>query len=117
MRLSRHAPRRYNSYALGAEQLGLSEADVLRRVPYRQNRAVLFTSSLFHATDTVEFKPGFETCRINFTLLFGFMDAVRCPARGVDGTDDDAGDDDDSDEPKRVPIGANGNQGRPIKSL
>ena len=50
----------------------------MRRVPYRQNRAVLFSSGLFHATDTVDFRPGFETCRINYTLLFGYMDAVRC---------------------------------------
>ena len=70
----------YNNYELGASQLGLDSSSVLRRVPYRQNRAVLFISSLFHATDTVDFKPGFETCRINYTLLFGFMDAVRCPA-------------------------------------
>ena len=68
----------YNSYEIGEAELGLSTSDVLQRVGYRQNRAVLFSSSLYHATDTVEFHPGFENCRINYTLLFGFMEAVRC---------------------------------------
>lgn len=40
-------------------------------VPYRQNRIVLFNSDLFHATDTIEFKPGYENRRINVTMLFG----------------------------------------------
>lgn len=54
----------YNNYALGAQDLGLDASRVLRKVAYRQNRAVLFTSALFHATDTVDFKPGFENCRM-----------------------------------------------------
>ncbi len=40
-------------------------------VPYRQNRAVLFNSDLFHSTDTFHFKEGYENRRINITLLFG----------------------------------------------
>ena len=40
-------------------------------VPYRANRAVVFDSDLFHETDTVHFKPGYENRRINITLLFG----------------------------------------------
>jgi hypothetical protein len=40
-------------------------------VPYRRNRAVLFTSTLFHNTDTVQFKPGYKNRRINVTFLFG----------------------------------------------
>ena len=75
----------YNNYATGTSEIGLDESQVKMRVPYRQNRAVLFTSTLFHATDTVEFKPGFETCRINYTLLFGFMEAARCPRAGPGG--------------------------------
>ncbi len=42
-----------------------------RRVPYRCNRAVLFNSSLFHETDALHFKPGFENRRVNITYLFG----------------------------------------------
>jgi Flp pilus assembly protein TadD len=40
-------------------------------VPYRANRAVVFDSDLFHETDTIRFKPGYENRRINITLLFG----------------------------------------------
>lgn len=41
------------------------------RVPYRQNRAVLFDSDLFHRTDTIRFRDGYEDRRINVTMLFG----------------------------------------------
>ena len=40
-------------------------------VPYNGNRIVLFNSSLFHETDTIEFKQGYENRRINVTMLFG----------------------------------------------
>jgi Flp pilus assembly protein TadD len=39
--------------------------------PYRQNRAVLFRSRLFHHTDRPEFAPGYENHRTNLTLLYG----------------------------------------------
>ena len=40
-------------------------------VPYRENRAVLFESRLFHRSDATEFETGYENHRINLTLLFG----------------------------------------------
>ena len=40
-------------------------------IPYRANRAVIFDSDLFHETDLIRFKPGYENRRINITLLFG----------------------------------------------
>ena len=40
-------------------------------IPYRQNRAVIFNSDLFHATAPLNFKPGYENRRINVTMLFG----------------------------------------------
>ena len=40
-------------------------------VPYAENRVVLFNSDLFHETDSLEFKPGYENRRINITMLFG----------------------------------------------
>jgi tetratricopeptide (TPR) repeat protein len=40
-------------------------------VPYRENRAVLFESRLFHRSDAPEFTTGYENHRINLTLLFG----------------------------------------------
>jgi Flp pilus assembly protein TadD len=39
--------------------------------PYRQNRAVLFRSRLFHYSDRPKFAPGYENHRINLTLLYG----------------------------------------------
>ena len=40
-------------------------------VPYRENRAVLFDSALFHESGAVDFKPGYRNHRINMTMLFG----------------------------------------------
>jgi Flp pilus assembly protein TadD len=40
-------------------------------VPYRQNRAVIFRSRLFHHSDRPEFASGYENHRINLTLLYG----------------------------------------------
>ena len=41
-------------------------------IPYRQNRAVIFNSNLFHKSDKFRFKQGYENRRINVTILFGF---------------------------------------------
>jgi len=40
-------------------------------IPYRANRAVIFDSDLFHQTDTIRFKDGYQNRRINITLLYG----------------------------------------------
>ena len=40
-------------------------------VSYNENRAVIFNSNLFHETDDIEFKEGYENRRINVTILFG----------------------------------------------
>ena len=41
------------------------------RIPYRENRALVFNSDLFHETDRIAFRPGYENRRINVTLLYG----------------------------------------------
>lgn len=41
------------------------------KIPYKENRCVIFDSTLFHATDTFRFAPGYENRRVNVTLLFG----------------------------------------------
>ncbi len=51
-------------------------------VPYRANRAVIFDSDLFHETDIIRFKPGYENRRINITLLFGRRQARKGNERG-----------------------------------
>jgi tetratricopeptide (TPR) repeat protein len=45
------------------------------RVPYRANRAVIFDSDLFHATDRPQFREGYLNRRINITLLYGARSA------------------------------------------
>jgi hypothetical protein len=40
-------------------------------VPYRQNRALLFRSRLFHHSDRPKFVSNYENHRINLTLLYG----------------------------------------------
>ena len=48
----------------------LSSAETVT-IPYRENRAVLFHSNLFHRTDAFRFKDGFENRRLNASMLFG----------------------------------------------
>ena len=43
-------------------------------IPYRENRAIIFKSELFHASDIVNFKPGYQNHRINITMVFGYGD-------------------------------------------
>jgi len=58
------------SEAFGKEFLrGTEKMNVT--VPYKQNRAVIFPSTLWHMSDSAAFKPGHENRRINLTLLFG----------------------------------------------
>src|SRR3954463_8464543 len=43
-------------------------------IPYRENRAVLFKSGLFHYSDAPQFKQAYEKHRLNVTFLFGGYD-------------------------------------------
>lgn len=40
-------------------------------VPYKENRAVLFQSGLFHWSDAPEFASGYDNHRINLTFIYG----------------------------------------------
>jgi tetratricopeptide (TPR) repeat protein len=40
-------------------------------IPYRQNRAIIFNSDLFHATAAVRFRSEYENRRVNVTMLYG----------------------------------------------
>jgi hypothetical protein len=40
-------------------------------VPHRANRAVIFDSDLFHASDRPRFREGYANRRVNITLLYG----------------------------------------------
>ncbi len=61
------------------------------RIPYRENRAIVFNSDLFHATEPIHFRPEYEHRRINVTMLYGdrvddeHHPAVESPAVGTAG--------------------------------
>ena len=40
-------------------------------IPYRSNRAIVFSSALFHETDRMHFSDGYTNRRINITMLYG----------------------------------------------
>lgn len=42
-------------------------------VPYKENRALIFDSALFHHGDKQHFKQGYPNRRINLTILYGDM--------------------------------------------
>lgn len=48
----------------------LEDANTLA-IPYRENRAVMFYSNMFHRSDRFRFKPGYVNSRMNVTMLFG----------------------------------------------
>ena len=58
------------SHGIKGEQLAENDSGKMI-VPYAENRVVMFNSDLFHETDVIDFKPGYENRRINITLLFG----------------------------------------------
>ena len=39
-------------------------------IPYKENRAVIFNSQLYHATDNFSFEESYENRRINITFLY-----------------------------------------------
>lgn len=63
--------RRANGDDVSARELLRATGAKPVTVPYRENRAVIFDSDLFHETDTIEFADGYENRRINITMLFG----------------------------------------------
>jgi len=55
----------------------LLQAGELRRVEYRRNRAAIFVSDLYHASQPFEFVDPMEQPRVNLTFLFGDRAAER----------------------------------------
>ena len=60
----------YNS-SINSEKmlLDVSESDYIR-IPYKANRAVIFNSKLYHATDDINFDNKYINRRINVTFLY-----------------------------------------------
>ena len=63
--------RAYNSDPRPIQEYLESVGSQPTRYPYRANRAVIFDSDLFHATDQPKFRDGYLNRRINVTLLYG----------------------------------------------
>jgi hypothetical protein len=63
--------RAYNKDIAGIERFLADTGARPVTVPYRQNRAVIFNSDLFHRTDDFRFRDGYENRRINVTMLYG----------------------------------------------
>jgi len=63
--------RKFNCDSETIRQYLESVGSVPVRVPYRANRAVIFDSDLFHATDDPHFREGYLNRRINITILYG----------------------------------------------
>ena len=70
-------PYKYNGDVPGARKFLADAGAKSQTVPYRANRAVIFDSDLFHETDVLKFKPGYENRRINITMLFGRRIAAK----------------------------------------
>jgi hypothetical protein len=45
------------------------------KIPYRENRAIIFNSDLFHASDGLHFRSGYTNRRINVTMLYGHRES------------------------------------------
>lgn len=64
---------RYQEFEQMSSKIAQLEQDKPVVVPYKQNRCVIFDSSLWHATNKVRSKPGFTNRRINLTFLAGVI--------------------------------------------
>jgi tetratricopeptide (TPR) repeat protein len=69
--------KNYNRNEKAIRSFLKSKDAVAIRIPYRANRAVIFDSDLFHETDAMQFRSGYENRRINVTLLYGRRNAPR----------------------------------------
>jgi hypothetical protein len=61
----------YNRNGAKIRELLASRNAEPMHIPYRCNRAVIFDSDLFHTTQAIRFREGYENRRINVTVLYG----------------------------------------------
>ena len=60
----------YNSSFNSEKMLrDVSKADFIK-IPYKSNRAIIFNSKLYHATDNINFDSKYINRRINVTFLY-----------------------------------------------
>lgn len=61
----------YNIDASGIQAFLRERGAKAINIPHRGNRAVMFDSTLFHETQDIAFKSGYENRRINVTFVYG----------------------------------------------
>ena len=64
--------KEYNNIMFGIKENDLSYIlnTIVGIIPYKENRAVIFNSQLYHATDDFSFEESYENRRINITFLY-----------------------------------------------
>ena len=62
---------KYNNDHKAIKSYLIKKKAKIKRIKYKSNRAIIFNSNLFHATDKFIFKKKYESRRINITLLYG----------------------------------------------
>ena len=62
---------KYNNNHLEIKKFLKKKKSKMRKIEYKSNRAIIFNSNLFHASDNFNFKKNYESRRINMTLLYG----------------------------------------------
>jgi len=61
----------FNAMPWAGKYFEKMQPDLLVKVPYKMNRAVIFDAAIFHATDTVSFKAdSLESVRVGVTMAF-----------------------------------------------
>ena len=62
---------KYNNNHIEIKKFLKRSKSKMKRIKYKSNRAIIFNSNLFHASDNFNFKKNYENRRINITLLYG----------------------------------------------
>lgn len=62
---------KFNRDGRGIQAFLSSKNGQITSVPYRENRAIVFNSDMFHATSALDFADGYENRRVNVTFLYG----------------------------------------------
>jgi hypothetical protein len=62
---------KYNKGGRAIREFLRKSSATVTKVPYHANRAIIFNSDLFHATQQLAFDDGYQNRRINVTLLYG----------------------------------------------
>ena len=62
---------KYNNNHIEIKKFLKRSKSKMKRIKYKSNRAIIFNSNLFHASDNFHFKKSYENRRINVTFLYG----------------------------------------------